>query len=194
MRGGVGGVENTAWEWEGEEGWARVFIVCAGQCYRLEDRRRRFWVPSDAGAKEPGGWLANDDILRFFKSVRSRQSMLVSDSCFSGSLIPADAARWLGSSSWADGQEPGRAAVIMSSGADEPVSDEGFDGHSIFAWYLIQSLGRQSVQASLGAQSFETIRTGVKKHYPQTPRYGAIPAAGHRPGADFIFLIAPARP
>jgi hypothetical protein len=179
---------------EASESAASVVIVYAGHGYLIEDLRRGFWIPSDASAKDPGGWLANDDILRFFKSLRSRQSMLISDSCFSGSLIPADAARWLGSSSSAEGQDSGRAAVIMSSGADEPVSDEGFDGHSIFAWYLIQSLGRQSVPASFGAQSFETIRAGVKKHYPQTPRYGAIPAAGHRPGADFVFLIPPGTP
>jgi hypothetical protein len=176
------------------EAAASVLIVYAGHGYLIEDLRRGFWIPSDASAKDPTGWLANDDILRFFKALRSRQSMLISDSCFSGSLIPADASRWLGQASVGSGPEPGRAAVIMSSGGDEPVSDEGFDGHSIFAWYLIQSLGRQSAPVSFGAQSFDTVRAGVRKHYPQTPRYGAIPAAGHRPGADFVFLMSPGGP
>jgi hypothetical protein len=173
---------------------ASVLIVYAGHGYLVEALRRGFWIPSDANAKDPSGWLANDDILRFFKALRSRQSMLISDSCFSGSLIPADASRWLGNTPVGSGPDPGRAAVIMSSGGDEPVSDEGFDGHSIFAWYLIQSLGRQSTPVSFGAQSFDAVQNGVRKHYPQTPRYGAIPAAGHRLGADFVFLMGPVNP
>jgi hypothetical protein len=164
---------------------ASTLILYAGHGYLVEDLRRGFWIPSDASARDPTGWLANEDILRFFKALSSRQSMLISDSCFSGSLIPADASKWLGRAS--DATADHKAAVIMSSGGDEPVSDEGFDGHSIFAWYLIQALARAGSSATTGTQSFEFVRSGVKKHYPQTPRYGAIPAAGHRAGTDFIF-------
>jgi hypothetical protein len=160
-------------------------ILYAGHGYLVDDLKRGFWIPSDASARDPSGWLANEDILRFFKALRSRQSLLISDSCFSGSLIPSDGGRWLSST----GPVPpgGRAAVIMSSGGDEPVSDEGFDGHSIFAFYLIQSLGESLLGETTGSRSFEFIRSNVRKHHPQTPRYGAIPAAGHTPGVDFVF-------
>ena len=34
-----------------------------------------------------------------------------------------------------------RSVVVLSSGGDEPVSDEGKDGHSIFAWNLAEGDG-----------------------------------------------------
>ncbi len=79
-----------------------------------------------------------------------------------------------------------RSVVAMSSGGDEPVSDEGKDGHSIFAWNLMQAVGRvDNWQA--GGNLFTTVQAEVAKEFPQTPQYGGVPSAGHQTGGDYLF-------
>jgi hypothetical protein len=75
---------------------------------------------------------------------------------------------------------------MMSSGGDEPVSDTGKEGHSVFAWNLMKKIREVSSWTS-GADVFETVKTAVERELPQTPQYGASLAAGHEPGADFLF-------
>ena len=79
-----------------------------------------------------------------------------------------------------------RAVTVMSSGGDEPVADGGKAGHSVFAWNLLQQLDELQGWAS-GAQVFAAVRRGVERELPQSPMYGASLAAGHEPGADFLF-------
>jgi hypothetical protein len=76
--------------------------------------------------------------------------------------------------------------LVLSSGADEPVSDEGKEGHSIFAWNLIKTL-QASGSLTPGAKVWSTVSTGVTSEYPQQPQYGAVVSAGHAEGGDFLF-------
>ena len=76
--------------------------------------------------------------------------------------------------------------VVLSSGGDEPVPDEGKDGHSIFTWNLIQVIG--SVQDwKPGSTVFSSVRASVRKEFPQTPKYGSLTAAGHQAGGEYLF-------
>ena len=79
-----------------------------------------------------------------------------------------------------------RSVLVFTSGADEPVSDEGKDGHSIFAWNLIKALER-SGGLTPGTAVWSTVSKGVTGEYPQRPQYGAVVSAGHVEGGDFLF-------
>ena len=79
-----------------------------------------------------------------------------------------------------------RSVLVFSSGADEPVSDEGKEGHSIFAWNLIKAL-QATGSLTPGAQVWSVVSTGVTREYPQQPQYGAVVSAGHTEGGDFLF-------
>ncbi len=77
-----------------------------------------------------------------------------------------------------------RSVVAMSSGGDEPVADEGREGHSIFAWFLMQALhGVDKWKTSLSI--FEQVRRDVSEVYPQQAHIGAVPSAGHVHG-DYL--------
>lgn len=81
-----------------------------------------------------------------------------------------------------------RSVVVLSSGGDEPVADEGKEGHSIFAWNLMKAV--DSVQNwTPGSTIFSEVQIGVKKKFPQTPKYGSVTAAGHQQGGDYLFEI-----
>src|SRR5471032_2188273 len=98
-----------------------------------------YWIPSDGSGRSPANWISNSDVSKLLANIPAKQVMLVSDSCYSGTFtkeqkitIPASV----------DPQQilAKRSVVVMSSGGEEPVSDEGKEGHSIFAWSLMNGI------------------------------------------------------
>ena len=78
-----------------------------------------------------------------------------------------------------------REARSQNKWRDEPVSDEGKGGHSIFAWNLMESMKKVG-EVSAGANLFDTVRAGVTQDYPQVPQYGSSTSAGHVKGGDYL--------
>jgi len=162
-----------------------VLLFYAGHGYLLDDVNMGYWIPVDASVKTAQGWISNSDISKLLSAIRARQLILVSDSCYSGSLTREQKV--------APGRELApeeilkrRSVLVLSSGADEPVSDEGKEGHSIFAWNLIKTLQGTGPLAP-GVQVWSAVRSGVSREYPQQPQYGAVVSAGHAEGGDFLF-------
>jgi hypothetical protein len=144
-----------------------------------------FWLPADSDAETPQTWISNADISRLVGLVGARQLMLISDSCYSGNLAGNERVQVDGKGDTAD-MLSRKAAVVMSSGGDEPVADEGRNGHSIFAWHLMQNLGDLN-NWQAGGNVFERVRNAVQKDFPQTPQYGASRTAGHQGNTDYLF-------
>jgi len=144
-----------------------------------------FWLPADGNAEDPGTWLSNADIGRLVSAIGSKQLMLVSDSCYSGSLAGSERVRVGRSAAPAD-QLTRRAAVVLSSGGNEPVADEGREGHSVFAWHFMRALESLS-HWQMSSGLFERVRDAVVKDFPQTPQYGASRSAGHQGNTDYLF-------
>ena len=79
-----------------------------------------------------------------------------------------------------------RAAMVMSSGGNEPVADGARNGHSPFAASLMQSLG-QLENWRVGNTVFEQVRSDVTRRLPQTPQYGVARQGRPSAGADYLF-------
>ncbi len=162
-----------------------VLLFYAGHGYLLEDVKMGYWIPVDASVKTAQGWISNSDISKLLAAIRARQLILVSDSCYSGTLTKEQKVA-TGRELKPDDILRQRSVLVFSSGADEPVSDEGKDGHSIFAWNLIKTLER-SGGLTPGTAVWTTVSKGVTGEYPQRPQYGAVVTAGHVEGGDFLF-------
>lgn len=162
-----------------------VLLMYAGHGYLMEEINMGYWIPVDASVKTARGWISNSDISKLLSAIPARQLILISDSCYSGSLTKEQKVAQ-GSEIKAEEILKRRSVLVFSSGADEPVSDEGKDGHSIFAWNLIKAL-QGTGGLTPGAQVWNSVRTGVSKEYPQQPQYGAVVSAGHVEGGDFLF-------
>lgn len=162
-----------------------VFIFYAGHGYQMDDTGMGYWIPVDASVKTAKGWVANDDIARLLAAIPARQIILISDSCFSGTLAKE---RKLQSKVSLDPQDilRRRSVLVMTSGDEEPVSDEGKEGHSIFAWNLVRTL-ETSGEMVPGYEVWRNVHRGVTKDYPQTPQYGAVISAGHAEGGEYLF-------
>jgi hypothetical protein len=163
-----------------------VLIMYAGHGYQMDDTKQGYWIPVDASHKSPEKWVSNSDITKFMSAIPAKQVILISDSCFSGTLAKEQKITTVGG----DKREilARRSVLVMSSGGEEPVSDEGKEGHSIFAYTLIKQLKKVN-DFTTGSQVFENVRTEVSAEFPQEPQLGAVTSAGHVMGGDYLFEI-----
>jgi filamentous hemagglutinin family protein len=162
-----------------------VIIYYAGHGYRNEKTGGGYWIPADASVSDPTSWISNTDVSKMLSDISAKQMVMISDSCYSGTF----AEQKLGLSG--AGLKPDevlakRSVIVMSSGGDEPVADEGKGGHSIFAWDLMQAL-RNVDNWQPGTSIFEQVKREVMKSFPQTPQYGTVKSAGHEAGGDYLF-------
>ena len=78
----------------------------------------------------------------------------------------------------------------MASGGDEPVSDSGKDGHSAFAYAVLQALGNTTQALFTASDLFYDGTGGVQRRVSggtqQVPQYAIIRNSGHDDG-DFVF-------
>jgi uncharacterized caspase-like protein len=167
-----------------------VLVMYAGHGYLDEKTSAGYWIPTDANAFKPDQWISNDSIARALNNIPAKQVMLVSDSCYSGSLTKeGKQTETVGISR--EQTLTRRSVLAMSSGGEEPVSDEGVDNHSIFAWNLLQSIKTMTNETS-GQKLHATIKEAVTKDFPQVPQYGTVVSAGHTEGGEY--LLTPKTP
>ena len=162
-----------------------VMVMYAGHGYLQEKNNTGYWIPSDATTANADKWISNDTIARALANIPAKQVMLISDSCYSGTLTKEG--KVVDTVALSREKTLTRRSVLaFSSGGDEPVSDEGRDNHSIFAWNLIQSLKQMTTETS-GQQLHASIKVAVTKEFPQVPQYGTVVSAGHAEGGEFLF-------
>lgn len=165
-----------------------VLVFYAGHGYLMDDTKMGYWIPVDGSVKSPVNWISNTDISKFLKNIEANQVILVSDSCFSGSLTREEKILAFSKNGDRSTITDKRSVLAMSSGGEEPVSDEGKDGHSIFAWSLMNAL-KTAEESTPGAQIFQGVKEKVVKDYAQEPQYGAVLSAGHMEGGEYLFEI-----
>ncbi len=165
-----------------------IVVYYAGHGQLVPATGLGYWLPADADATKPETWLSNSDIGKLIALFGGSQVALVSDSCFSGSLVSNERIRPSPAGVNAEALLSHRAAVVMTSGGNEPVFDEGQSGHSPFAFSLMQAL-QQVPSWQAGGNVFERVRFAVARKLPQRPRYGAALTAGHQAGSDYLFEL-----
>jgi hypothetical protein len=163
-----------------------VTIYYAGHGYLDEKTGGGYWIPADASAINPKTWLSNSQISHWLSQIRSRQVVMISDSCYSGAFAKEQKVSLISGKLNPDEVLAKRSVVVMSSGGDEPVADGGREGHSIFAWHLMEAL-RNVDNWEPGSNLFQEVQREVRKAFPQTPQYGGAKSAGHQAGGDYLF-------
>ncbi|WP_371323524.1 caspase family protein [Dechloromonas sp. ZY10] len=161
-----------------------VLVMYAGHGYQISETRQGYWIPVDGNSRDPAGWVSNSDITKLLTAIPAKQVILISDSCYSGTLANEQSARAQPTVSRSE-LLARRSVLALTSGGEEPVSDEGRNGHSIFAAALIERLQGLQENTTVG-QLFDRIRDDVTAEYPQVPQLGAVQSAGHVAGGDFL--------
>jgi len=127
-----------------------LFIYYAGHGQLDDITGDGYWIPPEGQLKNPGTWVANSYIKAVLSSekVQAKNVVVIADSCYSGSLLRGgpslmslDDQRY---SQKLAKQASLRSRQVISSGGVEPVADGGADGHSLFAFYLIDALKKNN--------------------------------------------------
>lgn len=170
---------------------ANLLIYYAGHGVNDKEIDKAYWLPVDARNDFNANWISADDITSNIKGVPARHVLIISDSCYSGTIyrdltvnlsIPVERARFL------ERMLDGRSRTLMASGGDEPVVDGGGGGHSVFARALLRGLTQMGKDAFTAAELFrDYVQESVAGQSNQTPEYNALRNSGHERG-DFVFV------
>lgn len=182
-----------------------LLIYYAGHGTRLRtgDRETGYWLPVNADPPPTDTfWVANEQVTGHLARLPARRVLVVADSCYAGLLsddpsflMRQDASRV--SLDYVRIRLPKRARLLISSGGDQPVLDEGSQGNSVFARAFLDAL--ESNRDVLSAPAlFARLQSRVKAAaartgFRQVPEFKAIKGAGHEIG-DFFFVPVSTRP
>jgi len=152
---------------------------------------KAYWLPVDAEPDDPTNWIIVDDITANIKRISSNHILIVADSCYSGTLTRAAATKLVSGSArdkYLKKMLKRKSRTLISSGGNEPVSDAGGKGHSIFAESFIDGFKTIEMDIFTADEVFyEYIKKRVAGSSEQVPEYNSIRNSGDA-GGDFVFI------
>ena len=164
-----------------------VLIYYAGHGYVYSGSSVGYWLPTDARIDHGEQWISTLDVARFIRNIAAKQILLVSDSCFSGSLS-YEAALQNKTELNKNSVLKRRSVMVLTSGSEEPVADSGTTGLSPFAASFVQSIHQVSKDGDLRGQGlYKNVYQQVTSRFKQYPTYGGLDSAGNMLGGEYIF-------
>jgi len=156
----------------------KVLILYAGHG-KVDSSNKGFWMPIDAARHSMTHWISNEVIKKVLRDIPARHVLLISDACFSGSILRR---RNVGQTYSTALHKKSR--IALTSGSIESVPD-----HSVFIQYLAKYLQESPDSIITASELFAYLQEPVKVNSPDQndPGYGPIKDSGHE-GGDFFFL------
>jgi uncharacterized caspase-like protein len=135
-----------------------LLIYFAGHGQYVPEAGKGYWLPADAEPTNDANWIIADEITSNVHALAARHVLVVSDSCYSGTLTrsigpannPGDPTRYL------QKMLAGKSRNLMASGGNGPVADGGAPGHSVFANAFLQGLTEMDGDAFTALDLFNT--------------------------------------
>ncbi len=158
-----------------------LLIFYAGHGYWDDFREIGYWMPSDAVVGDNSTWIRNSTIKEYIGSIKTKQTLLITDACFSGSIFKTrgvKAERVVAYQKIYD--LPGRKG--MTSGTLKEVPDV-----SVFLHTLLKRLKSNDDKYLTSSSLFNSLRDAVLNNSPNVPQFGTIQGAGDE-GGEFIFI------
>ncbi|MDT7780322.1 MAG: hypothetical protein QOC99_2834 [Acidobacteriota bacterium] len=172
---------------------SNLVIYYAGHGYFDRNVEKAYWLPVDATLNDNANWISADDVTVNVKGIPARHVLIISDSCYSGTIVRGinpDMARpaAAGRAQYIRRMLEGRSRTLIASGGNEPVADGGEGGHSVFASALLRGLDHADSDIFTAEELFYNhIRESVSGRSEQTPEYNPLRNSGHESG-DFVFV------
>ena len=149
-----------------------------------------WWIPSDAIGGNPETYLDNVQVQKAMRSMKARHVLLISDSCYSGTLFgKARSLPPVIDDKYYLSLYNEKSRWGMTSGNKTPVSDQGTGGHSVFAYQLIKELERND-KPFISTQEIHTrIAPVIGNNSEQTPLCRPVRHTGDQ-GGQFVFVAS----
>ncbi len=147
-----------------------------------------WWIPVDAVGGDPFTYLDNTQIQKTMASIKAKHVLLISDSCYSGTLFgQARAMPEIIDDKYYLNLYNEKSRWGITSGNKTPVSDTGSENHSVFAYQLIKKL-KKNTKPYLSTQEIYTyIAPVIANNSEQQPLCRPIRGTGDM-GGEFIFV------
>ena len=171
---------------------ASLLIYYAGHGYNDKETDKAYWLPVDAERDDQANWIIADEITTGIKAVPAKHVLVVSDSCYSGTLtrtigemLPRPTER----EQFVQKMSAGHSRTLIASGGNEPVADSGGgSNHSVFASALLRGLREMDKGQFTAAELYNSyVLEAVAGQAQQTPVYALLQNSGHESG-DFVFV------
>lgn len=149
-----------------------------------------YWVPVEAKQKNTSEYISNSDILVGIRYIKARHIVIISDSCFSGSLFVNENFKNDGNLQTYDDLYAIKSRWALCSGRhDEQVSDGPQGGNSPFAKAIIGLLNEnKSSNHSIIDLSQKVIFQTRKTYKNQLPKGAPLNIPGNN-GGQFILKL-----
>ncbi|HEY5808784.1 MAG TPA: caspase family protein [Povalibacter sp.] len=177
-----------------------LLIYYAGHGERLtRDGKTQsgYWLPVNADAPPKDTfWVPNEQITGHLSRLPAKRVLVVADSCYAGLLSTDPSYLFMSdkvsySKDYVAYKLPKRARLLLTSGGDAPVLDEGSGGNSVFARAFIDELenntGILSSPELFSRMSKRVEVAAAHNKFVQKPEFKSIKGAGHEVG-DFFFV------
>lgn len=166
-----------------------VMIYYSGHGEFKKELNKGFWVPADAKNTSTSNYISNSDIQTFLASIPSKHTLMISDACFSGDIFRGSVTSlpFENSEKYYVKTYDLKSRQAISSGGLEPVMDGGKEGHSVFAYYMIQALKTNTAKYFDASQLYNKIKIPVGNNSDQSPEFNPIGKTGDE-GGNFIFI------
>lgn len=176
-----------------------LLIYYAGHGYRLKTDKMEhgYWLPRNA-ERPPNDtyWVPNEQITSHIGRLQAKRVLVVADSCYAGLLSTDSSFFFLDkptevSPEYIQFKLPKRSRLLIASGGDNPVLDEGGQGDSVFGKAFLDALeSNNGIMTAPGL--FSKVQGKVKEgalrnHFDEQPEFKSIKGAGHEVG-DFFFV------
>jgi uncharacterized protein len=176
-----------------------LLIYYAGHGYRLKSDKLEngYWLPRNA-EKPPNDtyWVPNEQITNHIGRLQAKRVLVVADSCYAGLLSTDPSMFFLDkptevTQDYVTFKLPRRSRLLIASGGDNPVLDEGGQGNSVFAKAFLDVL--ENNDAIMTAPALYVMVQGKVKeaarhnNFSEQPEFKSIKGAGHEVG-DFFFV------
>lgn len=164
-----------------------LFVYFAG--HGIEDiaTSTGYWIPADATPNAYETYVSNADIRTYLRAIKARHIFLVSDSCFSGTLLAQRAMPGEIDERFYARKAASRSRVVLTSGGNEPVMDAGKSGHSVFCYFFLKTLQDYEKPYLIPTQIFAEVGPLVGNNAPQTPQWGNLREAMDE-GGELVFV------
>lgn len=182
-------IRELEWLTENVSSKDNVFIYYSGHGEFKQNLNKGFWVPVDASTNSTTAYISNSDIQTFLGGIQGRHTLLVSDACFSGDIFRGNtlSVPFEESEKYYTEVNALKSRQAMTSGGIEPVMDGGKEGHSVFAYYLLQALNENTNKYFDASQLYSKIKIPVVNNSEQTPNFNPVKNTGDE-GGQFIFI------
>lgn len=159
-----------------------------------------YWVPAEGALKDPSTWVANSYIKAVLSSekLQAKNVVVIADSCYSGSMLRGGPSLMSLDDRRYQEKLAEKAALrsrqVISSGGVEPVTDGGAEGHSLFAYYLIDALRKNEREVIDLENLFHTrVWKPVTEIGEQRPNVGRLKTPMDQDGQFVLYNAAWAR-